>query len=44
MSATRPASGVLNLYGLSLVETEMRPDKKHPGTAGESSQFNLFDE
>jgi hypothetical protein len=37
-------AAILNLYGFSLVETEMRPDKKHPGTAGQSSQFNLFDE
>ena len=42
---TRPTlAAILNLYGFSIVETEMRPDKKHPGTAGESSQFDLFDE
>ena len=29
---------ILNLYGFSIVETEMRPDKKHLGRAGESSQ------
>jgi hypothetical protein len=37
-------AAILNLYGFSLVETEMRPGKKHPGTAGESTQFNPFDE
>jgi hypothetical protein len=37
-------AAILNLYGFNIVETEMRPDKKHPGTAGESSQFNLFGE
>jgi hypothetical protein len=42
MRTTLAAS--LNLYGFSIVETEMRPEKKHPGRAGESSQFNLFDE
>jgi hypothetical protein len=37
-------AAIINLYGFIIVETEMRPDKKHPGTAGESSQINLFDE
>jgi len=35
-------AAILNLYGFSIVETEMRPDKKRPGTAAES--FDLFDE
>jgi hypothetical protein len=35
-------SAVLNLYGFSLVETEIRPDKKGPGLA-DNSQFDLFD-
>ena len=37
-------AAILNLYGFSLVETEMRPDRKHPGTASQSSQLYLFDE
>ena len=37
-------AAILDLYGFSIVETEMRPDKKHPGTAGESAQRNLFEE
>lgn len=35
MPATLAA--ILNLYGFSLVETEMRPTKKNPGTADASS-------
>jgi hypothetical protein len=30
-------SAILGLYGFSIVETETRPHKKNPGTAGESS-------
>lgn len=37
-------AAILNLYGFSVVETELRPDRKRPGTAGESSQGSLFDE
>jgi hypothetical protein len=36
-------SAALNLYGFSLVETEIRPDKKGPGLA-DNSQYELFDE
>jgi hypothetical protein len=36
-------AAILNLYGFNIVETETRPDKKNPGAAGESSQFELFD-
>jgi len=36
-------AAILNLYWFNIVETETRPDKKNPGTAGESSQFDLFD-
>ena len=36
-------AAILNLYGFSLVETEMRPDKKNPGVAGSSQQFDLFE-
>jgi hypothetical protein len=36
-------SAALNLYGFSLVETEIRPGKKGPGLA-DSSQLELFDE
>lgn len=36
-------SAILNLYGFNIVETETRPEKKNPGAAGESSQFDLFD-
>ena len=37
-------AAILNLYGFNIVETEMRPDKKHPVRAEGSSQYNLFDE
>jgi len=37
-------AAILDLYGFNVVETEMRPDKKRPGTASESSQLTLFDE
>jgi hypothetical protein len=37
-------AAILDLYGFNVVETEMRPDKKRPGTASESSQLRLFDE
>jgi hypothetical protein len=37
-------AAILDLYGFSMVETEMRPHRKNPGRAGESSQFSLFDE
>jgi hypothetical protein len=35
-------AAILNLYGFSIVETETRPDRKNPGTAG-SAQGELFD-
>jgi hypothetical protein len=35
---------ILKLYGFSIVETGMRPDRKDPGTAGKSSQLGLFEE
>ena len=37
-------AAIVDLYGFSIVETETRPDKKSPKIAGESSQFDLFDE
>ena len=37
-------AAILNLYGFSVVETEIRPDRKTPGIAVESSQLGLFDE
>jgi hypothetical protein len=37
-------AAILSVYGFSIVETEMHPDKKHPGTASESSQFDLFED
>ena len=37
-------SAILGLYGFSIVETEMRPDKRKPGTADKSSQLGLFGE
>jgi hypothetical protein len=37
-------AAILSLYGFTIVETEMRPDKKNPGTAGKSAQYDLFDE
>ena len=36
-------AAILNLYGFNIVETETRPEKKNPGAAGESAQFDLFD-
>ena len=35
---------ILNLYGFSIVETEMRPGRKEPGTASKTSQLDLFEE
>jgi hypothetical protein len=37
-------AAILDVYGFSIVETEMRPDKKSPGTAGQPTQFDLFDD
>jgi hypothetical protein len=37
-------ASIVNLYGFSIVETEMRPDKRKPGTADKSSQLGLFGE
>ena len=37
-------AAILDVYGFSIVETEMRPDKKNPGTAGQPTQFDLFDD
>jgi hypothetical protein len=36
-------AAILDLYGFSIIETEMRAEKKHPGIAGNVSQFDLFD-
>jgi len=37
-------AAILDVYGFSIVETEMRPDKKNPGTAGQPTQIDLFDD
>ena len=36
-------AAILDLYGFSIVETELHPEKKNPAIA-ESSQYDLFDE
>jgi hypothetical protein len=37
-------AAILDVYEFSIVETDMRPEKKHPGMADKASQFNLFEE
>jgi hypothetical protein len=34
-------AAILDCYGFSIVETDMRPQKKHPGTAEQGSLFEV---